>query len=399
MKVCLVHERYQHPGGEDLVFESERDLLERRGIRVVTYLAHNDAIPGIGRAKLAAGTLWNTQAKRELEQLLIRERPDVVHFHNTFPLISPATYYAARRAGVPIVQTLHNFRLICPSATLFRDGRPCEACVGRVFAWPGILHACYRGSRSASAVTAGMLTVHRALGTWRGLVDVYLPCSEFARQKFIEGGMPAAKLVVKPNCLPSDPGVGAHEGGYALYVGRLVPEKGVERMLQAWRLLDPPLPLRIIGGGPLETLSAQHSPAVEWLGWQPREAVLRAMKEAAFLVFPSEWYEGLPMTVLEALAVGLPVVTPGLGGVAELVRHEHSGLHYRTGDTAALAAAVDWLGSRPERLREMGLVARRTYEERFSAEHNYHMLMEIYERVRKPGLAALPDPRVQAAEC
>jgi hypothetical protein len=196
MRQLLVHNRYQQPGGEDAVFEAEAALLQRHGHDVEQWVEDNREIPTTPTARLAAHTVWSSPAVRRLEAILHRTRPEVVHFHNTFPLISPAAYVTCRRQGVPVVQTLHNYRLICPNAMLFRDGHPCEECVGRVVPWPGVVHACYRGSRAQTAVAAAMLATHRVRGTWTRDVDVYVALTQFARGKFLRGGLPETRIVV-----------------------------------------------------------------------------------------------------------------------------------------------------------------------------------------------------------
>src|SRR5688572_20580248 len=253
------------------------------GHEVRTYTAHNNRIASMRKLHLATSTIWNRQVFRDLTALLREQAPDLVHFHNTFPLVSPAAHVAARRLGIPVVQTLHNFRLLCLNGLFLREGRRCEDCLGRALPWPGVLHRCYRQDRPASAVTATMLGVHRWRGTWTRAIDTYIAMSEFARAKFIAGGLPADRILVKPNFLPQDPGTGTHQGGFALYVGRLSPEKGLAPLVRLWGQLAPGIPLRIIGTGPLETLAADSPPGIEWLGWQPRERVLATMKEASFL--------------------------------------------------------------------------------------------------------------------
>ena len=233
------------------MFLAETALLESYGHRVVRYITHNDRVAELNSVTLAGKTVWNSSAYRELRNLIHLEQPDVAHFHNTFPLVSPAGYYAARAEGVPVVQTLHNYRLLCPNALFFRDGGVCEDCKSKAITWPGVVHKCYRGSRAASGVVTAMLTTHRALRTWRKKVDVYIALTEFARRKFIEGGLPAGKIIVKPNFVYPDPGPGEGEGGFALFVGRLSFEKGVGTLLAAWEHLDRRIPLKIVGDGPL----------------------------------------------------------------------------------------------------------------------------------------------------
>lgn len=374
--VALFHNFYQQPGGEDEVFRAEGLLLERHGHHVVRHAVSNDSVATMGRSALAASTLWNRAAYREIRALLRRERPSVAHFHNTFPLLSPAAYYAARDEGVPVVQTLHNYRLICPNAQLYREGRPCERCVGRAVAWPGVVHACYRGSRAASGVTAGMLALHRSLGTWREAVDTYVALTEFARRKFVEGGLPAERIVVKPNFLLTDPGVGEHGGAFALFVGRLSPEKGLGTLVDAWQRVGRLLPLKVVGGGPLALMADQPVANVEWIGRLPKDGVLALMRDAALLVFPSEWYEGLPVTVIEALATGLPVIASDIGAIGEIVGD--GGRLFRPGDVDDLAATIAWAVQHPGALAAMGRRGRARFGTHFTADRNYDLLMDVY---------------------
>jgi len=381
VKVLLVHNSYQQPGGEDQVFESELDLLASHGHEAVRYTAHNDAVLQLGKLTLAARTTWSRTTYRELLALLRRERPQIVHVHNTLPLISPAAYYAAGAAGVPVVQTLHNYRLICPKAILLREGRICEDCVGRRLAWPGIVHACYRQSRGATGAVAAMLSVHRLLGTWTRKVSRYIALTEFMRHKFIEGGFPAERIVVKPNFVAPDPGVGDHRGGYALFVGRLSPEKGVGTLLRAWAHLGGRIPLKIAGDGPLRHLAHSSPPGVEWLGRLDHGSAVALMGEASVLAFPSECYEGFPAAIAEAFATGLPVLASDLGAMAEIVTEGRTGLLFKPGDAIDLAAKTEWVLSHPAEIKEMGRHARAEYEARYAADRNYQLLHEIYERV------------------
>jgi glycosyltransferase involved in cell wall biosynthesis len=382
MKILAVHNRYQRPGGEDQVFVDETALLEARDHRVVRYEVHNDQVERVNRLTLAKDTVWNTSAYRELRAMIRRERPDVVHFHNTLPLVSPAGYYAARAEGVPVIQTLHNYRLLCPVALFFRDGRVCEDCMGKAVPWPGVVHECYRGSRAASGVIATMLTVHRVLRTWTEMVDVYVALTEFARSKFIEGGLPAGKIVVKPNFVAPDPGRGQGGGGYALFVGRLAPEKGTGTMLAAWERLGTRIPLKVVGDGPLRDRvveAAARRSNVEWLGHRPVEEVHALMGKADMLVFPSEWYETFGRVAVEAFATGTPVIAADIGAVAELVEHGRTGLEFRPGDPEDLVTQVEWALSHPAELRRMRDEVRAEFEAKYTAERNYRALIEIYE--------------------
>lgn len=385
MKVLLVHNKYQQPGGEDEVFADEANLLKSYGHQVLRYSVHNDRVVDMNPLALAGATLYNPSSHRELRSLVRQERPQIVHFHNTFPLVSPAGYYAVKAEGVPVVQTLHNYRLLCPNALFFRDGHVCEDCQGKFVPWPGVLHACYRGNRMASGAVAAMLTTHRMLRTWTQKVDIYVSLTEFAREKFVEGGVPAEKIMVKPNFVYPDPGSGEGGGGYALFVGRLSPEKGIGTLLAAWQRLGEGIPLKIVGDGPLADLvarTAERLPQVEWMGRRPLEEVYELMGKASIVVFPSEWYETFGRVAIEAFAKGAVVIAANIGAIAELVDHGRTGLHFRPGDPVDLAAQVEWVSAHPMDSASMRREARAEFEAKYTAERNYEMLMEIYEAAR-----------------
>lgn len=379
-KTLFVHNYYQQPGGEDQAFEAEARLLADHDHQVIRYTVHNDQLAGMSPLHMSKATVWNTTLQKKLRALIRQERPRMVHFHNTFPLISPAAYHAARAEAVPVVQTLHNYRLLCPNALFFRDGRVCEDCLGKKVPWPGVLHACYRESRPASGVVASMLAAHRALDTW-SKADLYIALTEFAREKFVQGGLPEDQVVTKPNFLHPDPGPGSGRGDYALFVGRLSTEKGVDTLLRAWELFSE-VPLKVVGDGPLAARvseAAGRLDGVEWLGRQPKDRVLDLMKDARFLVFPSVWYEGFPMVLVEALAVGLPVIAGDLGSMSSIVDHGRTGFRFRAGDPEELAAWVERASTDSEELARMRQEARATFEAEYTAEENYRRLTEIYD--------------------
>lgn len=387
MKVAVIHNTYQQPGGEDVVVEQESRLLESRGHTVVSYRRSNHELDQFSKARqllMVKDIVYSGESKREIRALLEKEKPDLVHVHNTFMMISPSAYEACQQQGIPVLQTLHNYRLLCPAWTLSRKGRVCEECVTDGL-WRGVLHGCYRGSRAMTAAVALMLKVHRMRGTWNESVDGYVALSAFARGKFIDGGLPAGKIHVKPNFVRSDPGAKTRPGSHALFVGRLSPEKGADTLLRAWARLKTGIPLHIAGDGPdrqaLEARAAAEGLTnVTFRGWLGREETLAAMKDAAFLVVPSVWYEGFPMTIAESFACGTPVVCSRLGGLQEIVADQATGLHFTAGDAEDLAQKVDWACGHPAELLEMGRRARQEYESRYTAERNYGLLMDIYER-------------------
>jgi glycosyltransferase involved in cell wall biosynthesis len=388
MVIVLIHNFYQRPGGEDARVRQERDLLLSHGHRVIEYTRQSSEIALNGlrsRIRLGVGALWSKRTFRELSSLLARERPDVAHVHNTVPLISPAAYYACQEAGVPVIQTLHNFRLFCPSGDFLRQGHICEECVQHSL-FRSVRHHCYQGSVSATAALALTLATQRALGTWKERVDCYVACTEFARSKFIEGGLAADKIVVKPCFVYPDPGPRTGAGDTVLFVGRLSPEKGLRTLVAAWRYLSGRVPLRIAGDGPLREeleLEIKHRGlvGVEILGHVSGEKIPGEMKRARFLVFPSEWYEGLPMTITEAFACGVPIIASRVGSMIELVEDARTGLHFTPGDPEDLAARVEWAWNNPSMTEKMGLNARAEFEQKYRASQNYRMFMQINENV------------------
>ena len=381
MRILTVHNHYQQVGGEDEVFAAEAQLLERYGHEVHRYVVRNDGLEHMSRLKLARDTVWNGDSYDALRTCVRRTRPDVVHFHNTLPRISPSGYYAATRERVPVVQTLHNYRMVCPGALLFRDGSPCHDCVGRALALPGIRHGCYRGSRAATAAVAGMMAAHRMLGTWGREVALYVALTEFARLRLIEGGFAAEQIVVKPNFVDPDPGPGTGAGGYALFVGRLSPEKGIRTLLNAWRTMHVEVPLRIVGDGPLAEEvadAARTMSGVSWLGRRTPSEVAELVGEAICLVCPSGCYETFGRVVIEAFAAGTPVVASDRGALAELVQDGRTGRLFQPGDAEALVRVMRDLLSQQSSLPALRTAARRVFEERYGAAENYEMLMSVY---------------------
>jgi glycosyltransferase involved in cell wall biosynthesis len=386
MRILVAHTHYQQPGGEDTVFAQEVDLLRREGHEVITYTRSNAEIERYGTAQrvmLFPNTVWSSASRTDFGAVLDRERPDLVHFHNTFMVMSPSVYAACKERGLPVVQTLHNFRLCCPGGAFFRDGAPCEECA-TTGVWNGIRHKCYRNSRAATAVVASMLAFNRARGTWSNMVDCYIALSEFARGKMKSSGIPAHKIYVKSNFVSPDPGARSTVENYALYVGRLVVEKGLPTLLSAWERLDGTLPLRIIGDGPqrrnLEAFCRSNNiNTVEFIGLRPRAEVIEQIRSARFVVFPSETYENFPMTIAEAYACGVPVIASKVGSTAEIVHDGVTGLTFTPGNADELRQRVQWATEHPDRMEQMGQRARAEFEAKYSAKRNYRILMDIYE--------------------
>jgi glycosyltransferase involved in cell wall biosynthesis len=391
MRVLVVHNLYQQPGGEDVAVEREAALLRAHGHAVERYTRSNDELanlPWYRKPRAQMRAIWARDAYRDIGRVIAQFRPDVVHVHNTFAVISPAVYYVCRARGVPVVQSLYNPRLMCPSANLYRNRDVCEDCVGKRFAWPGVVHRCYRGSALQTAGVATMVGLHRMLGTWNTHVDRYIVATEFFRRKFIEAGLPEDKLTVKPHFVSPDPGRRHREpGDYGLFIGRLDPEKGVSTMLEAWEML-PEVPLVIRGGGQLEdnvraAIRGGRLPNTRVVGRLNPDELMDLIKGARFLVWPSEGlYESFGLVAIEAFACGVPVITGRIGVAAELVQDMYSGLHSMAGNPVDLVEKVRWAWSHPDEMAQMGRHARGVFEERYTAERNYEMLAAIYSSAR-----------------
>lgn len=384
--ILTVHNYYRQPGGEDVVFEAEAALLQRAGHRVVQYTRHNDAVDERRPVALAMATIWNRAAYRDVVDLVRETKPDVIHVHNTLPLVSPSVYHAARATGVPVVHTVHNYRLFCANGLFYRDGAVCEDCAGKAVPWPAVAHRCYRGSAAASGTITTMLATHRALRTWTRNVDAFVAPTRFCRDRIVASGLPADRVFVKPHFVDPDPGVRSSKGRYGLFVGRLTFEKGIRTLLEALRARRTETEFVIAGDGPLRDEVAAAAAGIRgltWAGHQPLEEVHRLVAGARFLVVPSLWYETFGRVVVESFAGGTPVLVSDGVAASELVESGRTGFHFRRGDAADLARQMERADAEPERMIAMGGEARREFEAKYSAEGNYAMLCDIYRTARE----------------
>jgi glycosyltransferase involved in cell wall biosynthesis len=387
LKVLFVHNHYQVRSGEALVFEHDRRAAELAGHEVITYTRDNRELDDYGplqRLTLGARTSWAWDTQRALSRLIERERPAIAHFVNTLPLISPAAFWTCRNHAVPVVYNVQNYRLACPAATFLRNGAICKECPEHGLA-RSVIHACYRGSRAASAAVAVATALHRSLGTFAQAVDRYLVPSQFmARTLARYANIEEHKLIVKVNAVTPDPGAQIVRGEYLLFVGRLTVEKGILTLLDAYaRLQDAPV-LRIVGEGPLSAEIAQRVAGdarlqrVELIGALPHEQAVACIREARALIVPSQWYEGVPLSLLEAFACGAPVVAGRIGSLAEVVRHGDNGVLFEPGDAADLARVIDLLVNQPELARALGARGRESYLAAHTLEQNAQALTAIY---------------------
>lgn len=375
LRVLVAHNSYQQRGGEDSVVEAEIGLLRGRGHEVELFSRHNDELAQTWKIAAAVQVIWSARTVADLTRRIAAFRPDVIHAHNTFLLISPSLYAAAARAGIPVVQTLHNFRLLCPQAMFLRDGRVCEDCLGK-FPWRAVVHSCYRGSVLQTAVAVSMIGVHRTMGNYQRRVSRYIALTEFSRAKFIAGGLRGEQIAVKPNFVDGPPSENERPRSGALFVGRLSSEKGASVLARAAATRQPAV-IDVIGTGP-EQASLEAAPGIRLLGWQDLEAIYARMREAAYLVVPSICYENFPRTIVEAFACGAPVVASRLGAMAEIVRDGETGLLFEAGNADDLARKLTWAEANPAAMREMGANARREHQEKYTPEVNYRQLMTIY---------------------
>jgi glycosyltransferase involved in cell wall biosynthesis len=391
LNILSVHNRYIYRGGEDESRELENALLISHGHNVFEYSADNHDVAGQHLVAVGLRSLWNRRAYSDIRKTIRENNIDLVKVDNFFPQISPAVFYAASAERVATVQALRNFRLLCPGAMFFRAGAVCEDCLGKTIPWPGILHGCYRDSKIQTAAPALMTSLHRIAGTWQNRVSAYVALSAFSKEKFVEGGLPGEKIFVKPN-FAADSGVGTGKGEYALFAGRLSPEKGLDVLLSAWRQVGQRLPLKVIGVGPLEHLireAVATNPRIEYLGQKSLAETYELMGRAQVLIFPSQWYETFGRTVAEAFAKGTPVIASNLGTMRTMISHRRTGLHFDSGDATSLAEQVEWMLSHGDEWREMRIDARREYEKYYSPERNYEMMLSIYERATMRNISGM----------
>jgi glycosyltransferase involved in cell wall biosynthesis len=377
MRVLLVHNFYQIPGGEDSVVREELSVLKNNGVDVKLFSVSNDDIRGMsGKIASAVQAVYNPRARHRLAKQLAEFLPDVVHVHNFFPLLSPSIFDACQDAGVPSVLTLHNFRILSPAALLHpqeivRKHSLRDSC------WWSVPKGIYRNSVAGTLAVATMIEFHKAVGTWTRKVDRFVALTDAAKQKFTGAGLPAERIVVKPNCVARPPAFGDTPRHGGLFVGRLDEQKGIEVILRAWKEID--YPLRIIGDGPLSELVRRSvNDRIAYLGRLPTQAVQQEMQAAKFLIVPSLGFEMFPMTIVEAFANRLPVICSELPTLRELVEPGINGLVFAPGDSNAIVAQVRWALSNPSALDELSRHAHSIYEDRYTPEANFNALIRIY---------------------
>jgi glycosyltransferase involved in cell wall biosynthesis len=388
MRILQVHNKYRPGwGGEETVVALEADLLRSHGHEVEQVFACTKELDGASAFRLftaGLGTVWSLRGYSTIKKAIARFSPDVIHVHNTFPLLSPSVFWAANRAGVPVVQTLHNYRLTCAGSLLLREDRPCEECVGQ-FPWPGLRHRCNGSSLPRTAAVTAMNVIHDWLGTYRAKVNAYILLTAFSKGIMARAGLPEERMHVKPNFSPATVRLTSPRICRVVFVGSIARFKGAHLLLEAWSRIAPAAhQLHMIGDGPdraeLEQSYAARSNIV-WHGNVPRERVLDLIAASRWLVLPSLAYENFPMSVLEALSTGTPVIVPNRGAFASMVSDGVEGLHFSAGDATSLATALQSaLNSNEAAWINWSANARARHLSEYMDCSNYAQLMSIYEQ-------------------
>lgn len=383
MKILVVHNAYQLAGGEDSVVRNEVALLRQYGHDVQLHLVSNDSVRGIaGKINAALGVVFSPVSYYRIRKLLKEVQPDIVHVHNFFPLVSPAVFYACKASHIPVVMTLHNYRLVCPTALLMHNGRVTEQSLD-VGPWWAVSKRVYRNSYIGTFMLALMIVTHKRLGTWNRTVNRFILLSRFSIDKFVTAGISPQLLTIKPNFVDVQQVPEQKRSGF-LFVGRLSQEKGIDVLLSALGKLNntagaPAIQVAVAGDGPLAAQVKQSDTLVKSLGSLRTDEVRAWMSTSQALILPSVWYEGFPMVIVEAYACGLPIIASRIGALAELVEDGVTGLLFNPGDATDLAAKILWASQHPEKIKEMGHLARRRYEERYTSEKNHEELLAIYK--------------------
>lgn len=390
MKVLLIHNYYgsEAPSGENAVYETERNLLRGRGYEVIEWTRHSDAVrgSGIGAIRGGASVPWNVFSYREIRKLIQNEAPDVMHVHNSFPLISPAVFHAAKGTDTATVLTLHNYRLFCAAAIPMRDGSPCTECLDQKSIAPALKYGCYRQSRLATVPLAMSIALHRRIKTWERHVDAFIALTEFQRDLVVEAGLPSETVHVKAHFyeLPPEPVAWSERENKCVFIGRLSEEKGVHVLIDAWKYWGHDAPwLEIIGDGPdrsvLEAKVSEYAleDKVHFLGQLPFKEAQKVLGIARVLILPSLCFEGFPMVIREAFALGVPVAASRLGSMPCLVGSANGWL-FEAGDADALVSVIqsDWEDE--DLLASKAKAARKEFEDKYTSEASYQRLMEVY---------------------
>jgi glycosyltransferase involved in cell wall biosynthesis len=388
MKILLAHNYYQQRGGEDSVFEAEADLLQQSGHEVKCLVFHNQSIQSWGsRLGAAVGCIFNVRAFFRTLKAIQQFSPDVLHVHNLFPLASPSILVAAKLLRVPVVMTVHNYRMICANAVLYRDNEVCQRCIHQTWPLDAVRFACYQNSKLRTAALVLMQSIHKILGTWHHCVSRYIALSQYEKNMLVcsSVALKAEAVEVKPNfAIPPNHNGNSEESAYFLFIGRLSEEKGISSLLEAF--INTNLPLKIIGTGPLESFAREKiaaSPNIELLGFLDKQQIYEYLRKSIALIFPSVLPETFGLSIVEAFSAKVPVITTNIGGPAEIVQDGVNGLQVAPETPFDLQTAARKLFENSTLREELAINAYQTYITRYSAPSNYQQLIGIYQDVLK----------------
>jgi glycosyltransferase involved in cell wall biosynthesis len=386
LKILFIHNRYKQYGGEDVAVELETSILIRRGHDVKTIFFDNKAIDGFfSKIGAAFGSVYNFSSAKQVSVSIEQFKPDIIHIHNLFFIASPSILYAASKKNIPVVLTLHNYRLICANALLMREGEICELCVNKKFPFSGIKYRCYRNSSAESAVVTSITGIHKFLNTWKNKIHTYITLNEFSRSKLLHSSLdiPPNKMITKPNFVP-DPGeANMQRDNFFLFAGRIVKEKGVHVLAKAFATM-PENKIVIIGEGPeLKNLQNEFKnfSNITFTGRLEKQKVNDYMKRCKAFICPSIWYEGAPLTIIEAFATGTPVIASRLGSMAETITDGFNGLHFTANDENDLCEKISLFIKETETNFTFYKNARQTYLEKYHEDIHYSAILKIYENV------------------
>lgn len=381
--VLMAHNYYQVPGGEDTVFHNEVKMLEKNGHKVTKYTRHNDEIKDgmISKLKLGIDTIFSFKTYKEVKKLIDENDIDVVHVHNTLPLISPSIYYAARAKKVPVVQTIHNFRLLCPGATFTRNGEICEDCISKGLE-QSLKHRCYRNSLSQTFIMYAMLKFHRIIGTYNKVN--YITLTEFNKHKLSSLVKDKNDIYVKPNFVEKREQGKRKLEDYFVYMGRLDDLKGINFLVEAWKDIDKNIKLYVIGTGPEEEnlkniISTNNLDNIKLLGFMKREDAFKVIEKCRAIIAPSKWYEGFPMTIAESFSLGVPVIGSKLGNIESILDDVNNGLLFEIKNKDMLKGVIDKVFYDEELNMNLGNKAYKVFKDKYTDEENYKCISKIYK--------------------
>jgi len=381
LKILQLHNSYIYKGGEDVVVELENNLLTEYGHSVFQLKRENkkEIRNFVDKFTIAKNLSYSNYSKELVDKEIKKIRPNIVHVHNFFPLWTTSIFDACIDNNIPIVLTLHNYRTICANGLFFRENKVCEKCLNHS-SYYSVLYGCYQNSRFKSIPVAKMITNNRKKNIWESKINRFIVFTNFAKKKYIQANFPKSKISVKPNYNPTQilpTTINKDLKKNCIYVGRISEEKGITALLKAWENIN--FPLKIFGDGPIKHLINKNQANITFLGNQPKNIIIAEMQLAKFLIFPTECYEGFPMTILESFASGLPVLASNIGSISEIIKNKYNGILFKPGNIIDLREKINWILSNPDECEKITQNALKEFSIKYSKEKNYELLIKIYK--------------------